>query len=71
MAVLRTRCDDRDTTPGDIMSVFFQPLHLVSNCFTDGLQGFGIFETDLQGDLHEDLSERFPIGWKAILKLIP
>src|SRR5207245_1793729 len=37
MAVLRTRRDDGNTTPGNMVSVFLQPLHLVSNCRTDGL----------------------------------
>src|ERR1700730_4711611 len=37
VAVLRTRRDDGNTTPGNVVSIFLQPLHLASNCCTDGL----------------------------------
>src|SRR5258706_5402531 len=53
VAVLRTRRDDGNTTPGNVVLVFLQPLHLMSNCCADGLRRFRIFETDLQRDLHE------------------
>jgi len=37
VSVLRTRCDDGNTTPGNVVLVFLQPLHLVSNCGADRL----------------------------------
>ena len=37
VSVLRTRCDDGNTTPGNVVLVFLQPLHLVSNCCADDL----------------------------------
>src|SRR5207244_12579029 len=37
VAVLRTRRDDGNTTPGNAVLVFLQPLHLMSNCCADGL----------------------------------
>ena len=37
VAVLRTRRDDGNTTPGNVVLVFLQPLHLMSNCCADGL----------------------------------
>jgi hypothetical protein len=52
MAVLRTRRDDGNPTPGNVVSVFLQPRHLAFNCCTDGLGRFRILETDLQRDLH-------------------
>jgi hypothetical protein len=58
VAVLRTRRDDGNTTPGNVVSEFLQPFHLVSNCRTDGLRRFGIFKADLQRDLHEQPSSR-------------
>jgi hypothetical protein len=36
VAVLSTRCDDGNTTPRNVVLVFLQPLHLVSNCCADG-----------------------------------
>ena len=36
VSVLRTRCDDGNTTPGNVVLVFLQPLHLVSDCCADG-----------------------------------
>ena len=37
MAVLRTRRDNGNTTPSNVVLVFLQSLHLVSNCCADGL----------------------------------
>ena len=37
VAVLRTRRDDGNATPGNVVLVFLQPLYLVSNCRADGL----------------------------------
>src|SRR5947209_19079437 len=37
VAVLRTRRDDGNTTPGNAALVFLQPLHLMSNCCAGGL----------------------------------
>jgi hypothetical protein len=37
VAVLRARRDDGNTTPGNAVLVFLQPLHLMSNCCADGL----------------------------------
>jgi hypothetical protein len=37
VAVLRTRRDDGNTTPDNVVVVFLQPLHLVFNCYADGL----------------------------------
>src|SRR5260370_33284566 len=37
VAALRTRRDDGNTTPGNAVLVFLQPLPLMSNCCADGL----------------------------------
>src|SRR5260370_13022099 len=52
VAVLRARRDDGNTTPGNAMLVFLQPLHLMSNCCEDGLLRFRIFEIVLQQEFH-------------------
>jgi hypothetical protein len=36
VTVLRTWRDDGNTTPGNVVLVFLQPLHLVSDCCADG-----------------------------------
>jgi hypothetical protein len=40
MAVLCTRRDDGNATPGNVVSVFLEPRHLVFNCRTDGGSAF-------------------------------
>src|SRR5258708_17697797 len=37
VALLRTRRDDGNTTPGNVVLVFLQPLRLMANCCADGL----------------------------------
>jgi hypothetical protein len=37
LVVLRIRRDDSNPTPGDVVSIFFEPLHLVFDCSANGL----------------------------------
>jgi hypothetical protein len=37
LVVLRTRRDDCNATPGNMVLIFFEPLHLVFDCSANGL----------------------------------
>jgi hypothetical protein len=52
MAVLRTRRDDGNATPGDVVFTFLKALDLVFDCRASGLRKICMFRIDLQWDLH-------------------
>jgi hypothetical protein len=56
VAVLMARCDHSHAASNDVMIVLFQPVYFTLNRNAHGLRRLGSFKSQLQRNLHNDLS---------------